>query len=497
MPKTKILWPLLLVVTPSIVIVISILCNNLRPEPTPRSVESQFKNVESAWKYIQDNYYGDVKQVDLQQGAIKGMVNTLDKFSTWYPAGQDRKTLYRELSGKRCDLGLQFLPASNDPHKKGVIYIGPMANSPAHAHNIFRDCSIISINNIMINNLTIAECENLINCNEGDKVRCKIARPRATKTETIVLECKEYEVSSIKGLWRKPDNTWEFMLPKNPALRLYNKTNGAIGYLRISNFSKQAQHELTTALASFTNGLIIDLRDSPGGYLDAGIAMVDMFLDKGTIVEIKKVDAKVKMHQAHQDNKITSLRVVVLINENTSSAAELMAGALAENDRAILIGTRTMGKGCIQKTIDLDGDLGRLNLTVGEFLVNPDLPIHKRKGATQWGVDPYIPCIATPAEKTRLRQIQRKNDVPPPPKITKTETRPAKTMAPRKVAKTVEINTAFNRLVEVLKADTALNTAVNLLSHKELYSRHMKSMISEKRNQLKKRTSKTKPALKK
>ena len=160
---------------------------------------------------------------------------------------------------------------------------------------------------------------------------------------------------------------------------------------------------------------MLDLRDNPGGLLADGIAVADLFLQEGPIVHVLGRDGERQTHRAHSDTPFTSLPLVVLIDEKTTSAAEIVAGALAANSRAILLGRRTHGKGCVQTMIRLPGGLGQINLTTAEFLLPPDLSIQRRHGAKTWGIEPQVTLKLSHDQATAVRQQRRRVCVMPRP----------------------------------------------------------------------------------
>ena len=184
---------------------------------------------------------------------------------------------------------------------------------------------------------------------------------------------------------RKPNDEWDFMLDKDKK----------IGFIRITTFSQNTTDELKKALGQLKDegakGLILDLRDDPGGLLSAAVAIADMFLDKGEIVSTKGRNTDARRYDAQKDGPYEDLPMAVLINQNSASASEIVAAALQDHKRAVIVGQRSYGKGSVQNIIDLDGGNSVLKLTVASYYRPSGENIHRFKNAKttdKWGVSP-------------------------------------------------------------------------------------------------------------
>ena len=184
---------------------------------------------------------------------------------------------------------------------------------------------------------------------------------------------------------RKPNDEWDFMLDKDKK----------IGYIRITTFSQNTADELKKALSQLkeegAKGLIVDLRDDPGGLLSAAVAIADIFLDKGEIVSTKGRNTDARRYDAQKDGLYEDLPMAVLINQNSASASEIVSAALQDHKRAVVVGQRSYGKGSVQNIIDLDGGNSVLKLTVASYYRPSGENIHRFKNAKttdKWGVSP-------------------------------------------------------------------------------------------------------------
>jgi carboxyl-terminal processing protease len=317
---------------------------------------------------------------------------------------------------------------------------------------------------------------------EGREVALKIL-DSSGKARQVLLRCEEYASEPVRGLYRDNDGHWVWRIP-SPALPGKDpneKTdNGPVNYIRVAEFSRRTRGDLDRTLRKLgsARGLVLDLRDNPGGFLDEGIAVADMFLEAGTIVHVQKRAGRIETHDAHADTQFSAVPLVVLINGNTSSAAELVAAALAANCRAILVGRRTQGKGCVQTMIDLKGDLGKLNLTTAEFFADSLRPIQKKKGSDTWGVDPEVVLAMNNARRRAMRRLRRELDVVPAP----AKDAPGPATAPAE--------TQDDKLRHLLESDIQLARAVALLRDRAGYDRVISRLrlLAEQRARVRERT---------
>ena len=193
------------------------------------------------------------------------------------------------------------------------------------------------------------------------------------------------DVPSVLGDSRKADDTWDYML--DPEKK--------IGYLRITSFiqntTEEVKHALTELKSQGMKGLIVDLRDDPGGLLSAAVEISDLFVDSGVIVSTKGRNTPSKTYEAQKDGIYTDFPMVVLVNQGSASAAEILSACLQDHKRAKVIGQRSYGKGSVQNIIELEGGNSVIKLTVATYRRPSGKNIHRFKNAKEsdeWGVIP-------------------------------------------------------------------------------------------------------------
>jgi carboxyl-terminal processing protease len=208
--------------------------------------------------------------------------------------------------------------------------------------------------------------------------------------------------------WRGQGNRWDFLL--DPANR--------IGYVQIAQLGSATPQELSDAVAGLRsqgglNGLILDLRSCPGGLLEAAVAVSNLFLSQGMIVSIHSRSGEPSVISADGSAGVADVPLLVLVNGQTASAAEIVAGALQDNQRALVVGTRTLGKGSVQTLIKLQGASGAIKLTTAHYRLLSGRNIDRRGAEQPWGIDPdkgyFVPM--DPDQGKRLLERRQAREV--------------------------------------------------------------------------------------
>lgn len=296
-----------------------------------------------------ENYVEEVTEQELLEKALNGMLSGLDPHS-----GYMNEETYNEMkidtSGKFGGLGIQITM------EEGFVkIISPIDDTPAYKAGLKSGDYITQINGSPVLGLTLSEAVDLMRGKVGSKITITIAR------EGIDI----FDVDIIRDII------------KIQSVR--NETYGNVGYLRISTFSEQTSSELKKSIKKINRklkkneiGYILDLRSNPGGLLTQAIQVSDIFLRKGEIVSTKgRGDKDIRRYKAKPGDLINEKPLVVLINGGSASASEIVAGALQDNKRAIVIGTKSFGKGSVQSIIPLQDynrkSQGAMRLTTARY----------------------------------------------------------------------------------------------------------------------------------
>ena len=447
MPKQNIIWILILLGMGVVLLAVW----KLGDKDVSRG-PSQLQGVQATYELIKDEYFKPLDSQELKRAAVCGMVDSLDGFSTFFPP-ESAGLLNQRIRGITASLGLelQFEPTKTVT-ADGVMVIGALLNSPGHKAGIYPGTRIYKINDKPLKGLTEVQVRNLLTGQIGETVKLNVVNPAGVKL-VMKLRRKPFEIETVEGFYRNSNARWVYKIP-GPCQLLY---------IRIGEFTPKTKQVLQTTLreisANLARGLVIDLRDNPGGLLPDGVAMGDMFLSRGHIVTVVSRTGR-EIHNAHSGTPYAKIPVVVLINDGSASAAEIVSGALRENNRAILVGTNTRGKGCLQTMIKLPDSLGQVNLTTAEFFVNPEHPIQRKPDSKTWGVAPDIRVTMTPAQTKQLVDLQTQGKVIPLVLGLQQDVK-YRPPDPETLA------------TDLLKADLQLQEAVKLLSNPMLFNKIM------------------------
>ena len=309
---------------------------------------------------VRQDYVEDVPQEKLVEGALNGVLANLDPYSGYLNA-QDYKSLTDRAKGEFAGLGLEIIAT------KGVIkVIAAIDDTPAFKAGLKAGDTITHINNQEVHKLSTQVALQSLQGPPGSEVTLTIAR---ADTEPFVIKIKRATIEI------------------NP-IRFSMK--GTVAYVRLSFFSENAAPKLSEVLKSLkkdyskVQGLILDLRDNPGGTFEQAIAVASHFLDSGLIVDIKSRNPSYnqKLYSKGYD-VLKGIPMVVLINRGTASASEIVAGALRDHKRAIIMGTRSFGKGSVQTLFSIPGH-GGVRLTTARFFTP------KGQAINDQGVEPDI-----------------------------------------------------------------------------------------------------------
>ncbi len=329
-------------------------------------------------RQVSTNYVEPIDEQKLQQGAIDGMLGQLDPYSIYVPPARQEE-FDRLLEGSFKGVGIQLDQADNGEPE----VVTPIDDSPAFRAGILAGDRILKVNGEDIHNLRLADVIKKIAGPIGTDVTLTV-RHTSGEVVTVTMTRQEIVVPTVKGFGRKADNSWDYYAIKDPK----------IAYVRITQFTSDTFDKLKTImhtlLADGMQGCIIDLRFNPGGRLDQAKEVVNLFVRDGVIVITKGRNRAQEITRAQPGKALPEFPMVVLVNEHSASASEIVAGSLMDNKRALVIGTRTYGKGSVQELIPLEENSGELKLTVAYYYLPSGRLVHKKKNATDWGVEPQI-----------------------------------------------------------------------------------------------------------
>lgn len=307
---------------------------------------------------------------DVTYSAIKNMLESLDDPFTRFLTPNQYRSLQVNTSGELSGVGLQI---ALDPETGELAVVAPIAGSPAEQAGIQPRDRILEIDGMLTSQLTLDEAASRMRGATGTKV-------------TLKIQGKDGEPKSIELVRDR--------IALNPVYAVLDSSqnNTPIGYIRLTQFSANAPSELASAIAQLeeqgAQGYILDLRNNPGGLLQAGIEIARFWLDQGTVVYTVNRQGTLGSFEAYGP-ALTEDPLIVLVNQGTASASEILAGALQDNGRAKLVGEKTFGKGLIQSLFDLTDGSG-LAVTVAKY----ETPKHR--DINKLGIQPDLEVSLDP-----------------------------------------------------------------------------------------------------
>ncbi len=353
-----------------------------------RELEQSSRYVREVLEIVNKNYV-DATAAELPkltESALHGIVGSLDPHSE-YMSARDYKTLEEEISSEFGGIGVQV-----EMRDGNVVVIAPIAGTPGAKAGILRGDIIVSIEQQKLEKPTLDDVVGRLRGKPGTPVTLGYRRPSTGKETEVTIKRERIKVESVRDVRLRPDG---------------------IGYVQVTQFSERTGEEFIAALNSLNaqsmRALIIDLRDNPGGLLNAAVEVAEPFFDKGELIvytQGRHVEDRDEYRAAAPEPRLT-LPVAVLINAGSASAAEIVAGALKDTRRAVVVGERSFGKGSVQSVLSLRKGEG-LRLTTARYYTPGGVTIHEK------GVAPDVEIVMTPAEDENARLQRMREDVTDP-----------------------------------------------------------------------------------
>ncbi|MDR3634160.1 MAG: S41 family peptidase [Isosphaeraceae bacterium] len=333
-----------------------------------------------AVEQVEANYVRPVSRKELLETALQGMLQNLDPHSQFINTSE-WKAFKRKIEGRFGGIGITV---EMDPTGRPRV-VAPMVGTPAYEAGILAGDLIVEIDGESTEGITPDKAVDALSGRPGTAVKLSVLHEGEEKPENITINRAIIDVPSVLGDVRKGNDDWDFMIDKDKK----------IAYIRISSFIQNTTEELKKALAELKSegvkGLVLDLRDNPGGLLSSAVEVSDLFVDDGTIVSTKGRNTPKKTFEAHKEGNPNDYPIVVLINQGSASAAEIVSACLQDHKRAVIVGHRSFGKGSVQNIFDLDDGNSVLKLTVASYFRPSGKNIHRFKNAKksdEWGVSP-------------------------------------------------------------------------------------------------------------
>ena len=345
----------------------------LRGVAEPKTLSLQFANVEvpdggpdaadfnifwQTWKIIRDEALKgkEITDKEMIYGAVRGLVNSLsDPHSVFLPP-EETKEFREDIQGTFSGVGMEIGKKNGD-----LVIITPLKDSPAEKAGLQPNDQILKINDAFTGEMDVEQAVKLIRGQQNTQVTLLIYRDGWDKAEEFKVTRDVINIPTVE----------------------FDVKEGNVGYIELSNFNEQAGTAFYRALIDVMNrgslGLIVDLRNNPGGYLEVSVDIAGWFLPKGTLVVSEQPrDGNRREFKSDGEGQLKDTPVVILINEGSASAAEILAGALRNQMKAKLVGAKTFGKGTVQMLEGLT-DGSTIKLTIANWVL-PDGTIIEKNG---------------------------------------------------------------------------------------------------------------------
>jgi len=381
-------WVLLGLLAGTTIAVTRLHSKEVEPEDASEQAYENIALFTRALEQIRNNYVdGDkVAYDELIEGAIRGMIGSLDEHSQFLDkdAYQDMQDDTRGQFG-----GLGIVISMKDD---ALTIVSPMEDTPGFRAGLLPDDRIIQINETPTEGLNLAEAVKLLRGEPGSKVTLKVMRPKTRDVREITLERAEIKVASVKDTRVIEDG---------------------IGYVRITQFNEPTAEALETELKKLQDqsirALVLDLRNNPGGLLRSAIEVSQKFLHKREVIVSTRGrnPRDDQIYRAGGRERFDGIPMVVLVNGGSASASEIVAGALQDHKRAVLIGEKTFGKGSVQSVLQMSDETA-LRLTTAKYYTPSNRMIHEQ------GIEPDIVVPMSPEDWRNLMLKKARQEGPGP-----------------------------------------------------------------------------------
>jgi carboxyl-terminal processing protease len=344
-----------------------------------KNIVHKYAKQESVMDYAKENFLYDADESAMLEGALKGTLNALGDPYTQFMTKEQFDALMQDTEGSYEGIGV-YITASDD---NKILIVSPIEDTPAEKAGLKTGDKIIRINGTDFSADEMDEAVKLMKGMPGTSVNLTILREDKdgiNKTSEVVVNREKIKIKTIKPAMLEND----------------------IGYIRITTFDLQTADDFNKAYNDLKNqgmkGLVIDLRFNPGGIIDATVDITNKFLGEGIITYTKTKAGEMDYYKS--DSKADDIPLVLLVNDGSASASEIMSGALKDTKRATLIGTKTFGKGIVQRVQKFGSDGEGIKMTISEYFtpnginihgigIEPDIEVELPEDAVGYGSEYY------------------------------------------------------------------------------------------------------------
>jgi carboxyl-terminal processing protease len=320
-----------------------------------KSIAQKYEKQESVMDFAKKNFLYDADESEMLEGALKGTLSALGDPYTQFMSKEQFDALMQDTEGSYEGIGV-YITASDD---NKILIVSPIEDTPAEKAGLKTGDKIIKINGTEYSAEQMDEAVKIMKGMPGTSVTLTVLRESKDgilETSDVVINREKIRIKTIKPAMLEND----------------------IGYIRITTFDLQTADDFDKAYEDLKSqgikGLVIDLRYNPGGIIDATVDITDKFLGEGIITYTKTKAGEMEYYKS--DSKEDDIPLVLLVNGGSASASEIMSGAMKDTKRATLIGTKTFGKGIVQRVQKFGSDGEGIKMTISEYFTPNGINIH-------------------------------------------------------------------------------------------------------------------------
>ncbi|MFQ5962847.1 MAG: S41 family peptidase [Candidatus Scalinduaceae bacterium] len=346
------------------------------PKTDPDTYYQNFEEFVKVVKEIQNKYVDKVGLEELLKNAYEGMLAGLDPYSQ-YVDSENLEELKIETEGEFNGLGIEVVI------KDGILTVlTPIVDSPAFRAGVLIGDKIIKIDDESTRNISIREAVKMLRDKPHTKVKITVVHEGENEPVDITIERANIHIKSVRGA------------------KIVDKES-KIGYIAVSSFQENTINDMDSVIKDLRKqgleSLVLDLRFNPGGLLNIAVDMADRFIKKGVIVTTKgRHKSQDHKYKAHRSRTYPKFPLIILVNNGSASASEIVAGAIKDHKRGLLLGTKTFGKGSVQSLIPIENRNSALKMTTARYYTPSGIQIDKT------GIEPDIKVDLTKAEVKEL-----------------------------------------------------------------------------------------------
>jgi carboxyl-terminal processing protease len=362
------------------------------------SVYEWFDPIVDVRRILIDRYVEQPDEEGMQKAMIDAMIATLEDPYTQYVPPADTDEFNKALRGTYAGIGAEV--NISDGYLQIVT---PMADSPALEAGVLAGDIVLEIEGESTFKMPVDDAIDRLTGEIGTPVNIRVRHLDGSEEQLTIIRA-QIVTQTVRGL-RRVGEDWNHCVDGDLG----------ISYVKVTQFNADTVRELEQALQQLRaggqlNGLILDLRDDPGGALPTAVGMADLFLDSGVIVSVRPRVGEEATFTAQANRTMTGFPIVVIVNGQSASASEIVAGALQDNGRAKVLGTRTFGKGSVQEVRELPYARGTLKFTTAHYYLPSGRNINRNPDSETWGVDPDPGMVVPVSNEQYLESFRARRE---------------------------------------------------------------------------------------